>query len=192
MKYLVEVKYYFVLDVLYISGTFDFIFYIIVLITEIIIHKVNRSYALLFQFYYFYKEYGAGYIIIRFIIGFLFPGIILSVLELVILKELTPNYIIICYVLGKIPLTIIGYDDYKIWIILVISIFQIIFILFYLEILEFNFCSLNKNTKKSIMGRENEQIYNSKDIEIDLKGYDISEIMKKQELEDLEEEKEED
>ena len=102
------------------------------------------------------------------------------------------NYVLIAYALSYIPYTLIVNEGYVRWIILVISIFQIMSLLFYLEILEFNFCSLNKNTKKSIMGRENEQLYNSKDIEIDLKGYDISEIMKKQELEDLEEEKEED
>jgi hypothetical protein len=45
-----------------------------------------------------------------------------------------------------------------------------------LEILEYNFCSLNKNTKKSITEREHKQSINEindeDDDEIDIKGYD--------------------
>ena len=70
------------------------------------------------------------------------------------------------------------------WIVLILSLFQILFILFYLEILEFNFCSLNKNTKKSIAERERKQSIdesNDIDYEIDIKGYDISENVKIQE-----------
>ena len=39
--------------------------------------------------------------------------------------------------------------------------FQIIALLFYIEIFEFNFCGLNKNTKKNILLREKEEIKNS-------------------------------
>ena len=63
----------------------------------------------------------------------------------------------------------------------VLSIFQILSLLFYLEILEYNFCSLNKNTKKSIEDRVNNQLGegdNYDDDEIDMKGYDISESIK--------------
>ena len=34
--------------------------------------------------------------------------------------------------------------------------FQILSLLFYLEIVEYNFCNLNKNTKRNILLRENE------------------------------------
>ena len=83
-------------------------------------------------------------------------------------------------------------DDKKRWIIFAIFLIQIFILLFYLEILEFNFCSLNKNTKKSIIERESKESFTIEDInreneldnEIELKGYDIGEIMKKQYLED--------
>ena len=113
----------------------------------------------------------------------------MSLLELIILKELTPNYVLIAYALSYIPYTLIVNEEYVRWIILVISIFQIMSLLFYLEILEFNFCSLNKNTKKSIMGRENNFGFNFEDNEIDSKGYELSDIMKRQEMEDDEENK---
>ena len=65
------------------------------------------------------------------------------------------------------------------------------FFLFYLEILEYNFCSLNKNTKKHISERERKQsIEESNDIdnEIDIKGYDISDTLKTQDkIKDLNE-----
>ena len=57
--------------------------------------------------------------------------------------------------------------------------FQIIALLFYIEIFEFNFCGLNKNTKKNILLREKEDIrntdYKNEDIIVELKeGYLIT------------------
>ena len=127
--------------------------------------------------------------ILRFIIGFIIEGMILFPLEVIIIKELTPNYVIIAYALSKIPTSIIEIEDNKNrWIILAISIVQIICLLFYLEILECNFCSLNKNTKKSIIIRERSELYTSQDIdtEIELKGYEIGDIIINQELEEIE------
>ena len=190
LKYLVEKKYYFTFDIIGILGSFDFIFTLISFIIEIIVNKVKRNYSMIFQFYFFYKEHHTWYMILRFLIGFIIEGIIISTLEIVILKELTPNYVIISYALSKIPIYIVGNEGNNRWIILAISIIQIISLLFYLEILEFNFCSLNKNTKKSIIKRERIESYTSQSIveldnEIELKGYDIGEIMEKQELDEL-------
>ena len=93
---------------------------------------------------------------------------------------LTPNYVIIAYELGKIPTAI------NKWFISLISIFQVLCLLFYLEIFECNFCSLNKNTKKNIVERvySEPNIYlNDNDNEILIDGYDISESIIKQEKE---------
>ena len=108
----------------------------------------------------------------------------MSIFDGLIVSELTPNYCAIVCELGKIPTTIYSIEGYKKWIILVLSIFQILSLLFYLEILEYNFCSLNKNTKKSIEDRVNNQLDegdNDDDDEIVMKGYDISESIKIQE-----------
>ena len=69
------------------------------------------------------------------------------------------------------------------------------FFLFYLQILEFNFCNLNKNTKRNIKEREIKQSIEEnnedEDYEIDIKGYDFSENVKIQnKIEDLNEMKE--
>ena len=84
-------------------------------------------------------------------------------IEFIILYKLSPNYIIICFELGKILSTIIGNEGTKRWIIILISILQIIFLSFYLEIFEFNFCSLNKNTKRNIKQSLNLQGYQNVD-----------------------------
>ena len=61
----------------------------------------------------------------------------------------------------------------------------------YLEILEYNFCSLNKNTKKSIEERGirnsiSESDINDEDCEVDIKGYNVTEIIKTEDkIEDL-------
>ena len=76
----------------------------------------------------------------------------------------------------------------KRWIVLLLSIIQIFISLFYLEILEYNFCSLNANTKKNIEERVRSQInedIDDKDNEIAFKGYDISELMDIKEMDDI-------
>ena len=40
------------------------------------------------------------------------------------------------------------------WFCIIFFFFQILSLLFYLEILEYNFCNLNLNTKKNILKRE--------------------------------------
>ena len=118
------------------------------------------------------------------------------------MKELTPNFVVIAYGLARIPSSIIELDSVNRWIILIISIIQVIFILFYLEIIEYNFCNLNKNTKKNISEREldlknyfNDNNNDDDNIdEISIKGYDITEGFKNggRNLTELSEEKSED
>ena len=92
----------------------------------------------------------------------------------------------------KIPSTLLATESNNRWLILIISIFQIICLLFYLEIFEFNFCSLNENTKRNIEERMiNESKENTDDIDnngnnddrIIIKGYDITDGINKQDIE---------
>ena len=108
----------------------------------------------------------------------------MDILEFVILDRLTPNYIIIGFEIGKIPSNIIETENDKKWVVLVLSILQVVSLLLYLEIIEFNFCKLNKNTKKNIERRlllqSNED---NEENEIAIKDYDISEAIIQQEME---------
>ena len=135
--------------------------------------------------------------IIRFLKGLIVIGFFIDILEIIILDKLTPNYIIIGYEIGKIQSNIInfvktedyqGYKNLKVLVLIsliILSILQAITLLFYLEIFEFNFCSLNKNTKKNIEKRERLLSINNfntdKDNEsvIEIKGYTISNTFRK-------------
>ena len=99
--------------------------------------------------------------------------------------------------MGKIPASIVVTEGVEIWLLLIVSIFQIIGLLFYLEIFEYNFCSLNKNTKRLISIRErndSEIVNNDYEEKISIGGYYISEFTKKSTeiVEKQEEEKDED
>ena len=106
-------------------------------------------------------------------------------IEMKIVDMLGPSFVYVSYQISRIPSTIMSIEGNNKWIVLILSLFQILFILFYLEILEFNFCSLNKNTKKNIKDREHRlsisENNDNYDDEIDLKGYDISGAIKIQE-----------
>ena len=153
-KYLIDFKYYY-LDILFIYGIFCFICYFLSFIIIIIIHRSNGSYEIYKEFYYFYNEKGVLYMIFRFIIfGLLLQGFVADILEFLILDKLSPIYIIIGFEMGMIPSNIIANEDSNRLLVLIVSVLQFLSLLFYLEILEFNFCSLNENTQKNIKERE--------------------------------------
>ena len=185
------------MDVLLLLGIINLILHFITFGIILLIQNQNGENTLINLCKEYYDELGIGYMILRFLFGLVFIGFFVGILEFLILNELTPNYVIIGYALGKIPTYIINSEGINRQIILIISIFQIIILLFYLEIFEYNFCSLNKNTKRNILEREQKQRYDSNEndesSEIIIKGYDMRESLKIQEreLEEKEEEEEE-
>ena len=82
-----------------------------------------------------------------------FVGFSVGIIEFLILDKITPNYVVISYEMGRIPASIVVTEGIERWLLLIVSIFQIIGLVFYLEIFEYNFCSLNKNTKRLISER---------------------------------------
>ena len=184
-KYLIEFKYYYFLDVLFMLGIINLIIHIISFLIILAIQNSNgTTETLIVLFKEYYNEYGIGHMIFRFLFALVSIGFFIGILEFLILDKLTPNYVIIGFELGKIPTTLITTEGIYRWIVLVISIFQIISLLFYLEIFEYNFCSLNENTKRSISEREQRQfMVDNDDNEIVFKGYDLSELIKNEEKE---------
>ena len=183
-KYLMERKYYHYMDILFIMGIFDCFLFLFSLVIIPIAQKTKGSYKLIFQFYEFYNESGDGKMILIFFMNLVMKGLMIFLIEMKIVDMLGPSFVYVSYQISRIPSTIMSIEGNNKWIVLILSLFQILFILFYLEILEFNFCSLNKNTKKSIAERERKQSIdesNDIDYEIDIKGYDISENVKIQE-----------
>ena len=190
-KYLMEKKYYYYMDILFIMGIFDCILYILSFGIILLVQHIKGTNKLIFQFYDYYNEFGSGKMILIYLFGLIPRGLLLFFLEMKIIDMFEPSFVYLSYVIGKIPPTIILIKGNNRWVVLALSLFQVLFILFYLEILEYNFCSLNKNTKKHISERERKQsIEESNDIdnEIDIKGYDISDTLKTQDkIKDLNE-----
>ena len=183
-KYLIEFKYYYFLDVLFMLGIINLIIHIISFLIILAIQNSNgTTETLIVLFKEYYNEYGIWHMIFRFLFALVSIGFFIGILEFLILGKLTPNYVIIGFELGKIPTTLITTEGIYRWIVLVISIFQIISLLFYLEIFEYNFCSLNKNTKRNISEREKSEFMVDNDDEIIFKGYDLSEFVKNEEKE---------
>ena len=190
LKYLMEFKYYFSLDVLFFSGICFFINIFGTLVLFMFIHKANGSDELTLKFYEFYNEFGLWIMIEHFLLGLIAYGLIASELEFIIFEKLSPIYVFISYQAAKIPSSLVNSEGIYRWLIFIVSVFQIICLLFYLEIFECNFCSLSKNTKRNIEKRsafeqeKNLLIENDKDSFIIIKGgYDITEMVKKQEVE---------
>ena len=185
-KYLMEKKYYHFTDILFAVGIFDLLLFSLPLGIILIEQKIRGTYKLIFQFYEYYKNYGSWRMISIFLVGLIPRGLILFLLEVKIIDTLNPNFLIISYQIGKMPANIISIEGNNKWIVLVLQILQIFIGLFYLEILEYNFCSLNKNTIKNISERGHRQsiseINDNDDDEIEIKeGYDIRESIKTQE-----------
>ena len=157
-KYLIEFKYYYFLDILLAEGIIHFSFVLIAFFSLLLIQNINDSKTILSDFSDYYEEFGIGKILLLFFLNLIVTGFFIGFIDFLILKELTPNFVIIAYELARIPSSIIKNGGINRYIILIISLFQIIFLLFYLEIFEYNFCSLNKNTKRSISEREKNQI----------------------------------
>ena len=190
-KTLMERKYYHFMDVLFITGIIDSILYFLTFIFILIVQNIRGTYGLIFKFYEYYENYGAWQMISIFLTGFIPRGMILFMLELKILDILGPNFVYMSYQIGKMPSTIISIEGNEKWAVLVLSIIEIFIFMFYLEILEYNFCSLNKNTKKGIEERGirysiSESDINDEDCEVDIKGYNVTEIIKTEDkIEDL-------
>ena len=189
LKYMIEHNYYFYMDLLFIFGIFYISTILIALIINIIIQNANGSNSEIFRFYNTYNENGSSYMITIFLMGTFIYGIIISMFEFLIVDKFTSSHVIIGYMIGKIPSTIIEAEDNKRWILSIISIFQIIILLFYLEIFEYNFCSLNRNTKRQISMRQENDLIQRRDSGISFDGYSIPKhllLLQQKEMDNLE------
>ena len=185
-KYLIEFKYYYFLDPLLAEGIIHFFLTLLSFFGILLIQNLNDSKTtIISEFSDYYYKFGISNILLHFFVSLIFKGFFIGLLDFLILNELTPNFVIIAFELSRIPSSIIKQKDSYRWYILIISIIQVIFLLFYLEIIEYNFCSLNKNTKKNISERElklKEEINNldndNNDDQLTIEGYDIADGLK--------------
>ena len=72
---------------------------------------------------------------------------------LLTLESLSPNHMMISYAISKMANILANSQSNKKWHSLILFAILFIILLFFLEIFEFNFCNLNKNTKRNIEER---------------------------------------
>jgi hypothetical protein len=153
IKYMMDTKYYYYWEILFISGVTNLITYSLSFIILYSIKKTTNNPDIFINLDYFSKE-NIGNIIIRCFVKFIFYGVAYNILEMATLNKFSLNYIFACYELSKMPGIFIENETLLDWLSIIPALLQLIILLFYLEIFEYNFCNLNKNTKRNIQARE--------------------------------------
>ena len=148
-KYMMEKLYYPYWNIAFIPGmimifvTFGFLF--IALIDS---DKENSKIGFISSFYLFYTESDAGTIIAKIFVDFILH-LIMCPLNILIIYYFTPNFILIIFMLTRITQNLIDNSTDKLYCI-IFYFFQFFALMIHLEILELNFCDLNKFTKRNI------------------------------------------
>ena len=149
LKYLMDYKYKQYWNILLAIGLMNFLLGIINFIIQLILDNIQ----LLEMLKYYFTNTGVGYIILRFFVEFIFDGLFREMIKFVIIKNFSPDYILIGNQAALIFVDIYLIDEKYQYSSILLFILLIFSLLFYLEILEYNFCDLNKNTKRNIQLR---------------------------------------
>ena len=157
MKYLIDKKYHSYWNILFFYGLFLFIILSINFIIIIIKDPYNNS------FFEIIRNAEIKFFILNFFLDAILNVYSRLLLILIILDSFSLNYGLLSFTLNTIIINFIecvsDFNKYKNYLYFLIPVFfQLLSLLFYLEILEFNFCNLNKNTKRNIMLREEEEM----------------------------------
>ena len=187
IKYMLEIKYHYYWNIIFIRGIYNLFISLIIFGILLTIKILTNNHNILVNLDYYYNN--VYIIIIHFIIEIIIGGFIFSLLEMKSLSEFSPNHIFACLEISKIPNEFIGNNNNLLsWLSIIPIILQIISLLFYLEIFEYNFCNLNKDTKRNIQIREKndsldlETEEKQKNIEL-IPGYLIEESEQKEDEE---------
>ena len=104
-----------------------------------------------------------GLLISRYLI-YMILQFFFGLLKILTLAYFTPNHLLICLNLSKFVTALIGIETQIKYLCIIPFAFQFFSLMVYLEILELNFCGLNKNTKRNIQKREKEEDIHLKNI----------------------------
>ena len=176
IKYMMDVKYHSLYNMIFFRGVSEFFSNSIIFSIELIIKFEYNNNDVLISLQEYDKS-KIGQIVIRFFYGLIFDGFLNSILIFQTINLFNPNFIFVCYEISKIANIFFYIDELSdsLITIIIIFIFQIISLLFYIEIFEYNFCGLNKNTKKNIILRERKEIdnddINKDEIVVELNNY---------------------
>ena len=172
-KYLMDKFYYPYWNIPFIPG---FILFIIATITLIITLtdplKANNESIYIKDFYLYFTQ-DAGRIVGK-ILVYLVLYIIMSPLTILTIYYFTPNFIFIVLQFSRITEHLIDIKAKQLYII-IFYVIQLIALMIHLEIIELNFCGLNKFTKQNIELRGIDDLNSEdRDSTVGLNSFDIN------------------
>ena len=149
-KYMMEKLYYPYWNIVLVPGIILFSLCTLMLIFILIIGR-NTEITLAKGFYEYFDEIPPAIIAGKFLINIIL-NFCLSTFSILTLFHFFPDYVLISVSLSKFVNYLLDNKTDKYYFI-VFFILQFICLLFYLEIFELNFCKLNKNTRRNIQNR---------------------------------------
>ena len=154
LKYMMDKLYYQYTEIILYWGLIGLVEKIIIFSGLSIYEYVNNIDGYLFEVKKYFEETNvASIIFIQFFYYILDGGIYNSLIAL-LLFYLRPNHLIITdEIYAYLNMILYGEKPNKGYSVIIFA-FQMLALLFYFEILELNFCGLNKNTAKNIQERE--------------------------------------
>ena len=154
-KYMMDKLYYHYSEIVLYWGILGLIAKFIIF-SSLAVHEYvnNIDNSILHGLYTYFKETSVVIIIFYQFFYYIIYNFLYYVLIIVMIYYLRPNHMIISDEIQEIQ-ELIFYEDWpnKYYALIPLSL-QMLALLFYFEILEFNFCGLNKNTAKNIKKRE--------------------------------------
>ena len=175
-KYMMNNLYYHYWSVSFSYGLFTLIIAIFSLIFVYIVGDKNDENNIYYSYFQFLKNTEFRYLFPRILSWIIIYGL-LEIFKLLALESLTPNHMMISYEIGKIANILYSSKSRRKWHSLILFAIQFIILLFFLEVFEFNFCNLNKNTRRNIEERSLTSMDMRESInsvnELDIEGYSI-------------------
>ena len=154
-KYMMEKLYYPYWNVVLVPGIILFVLNTTILIFILFVGK-DSDISLATGFYNYFNDVEPGIIIGKFILNVIL-NFLLSTFTILTLFNFTPDYVLISVSLSKFVNFLIDYQSDRYYFI-IFFILQFFCLLLYLEIIELNFCNLNKNTRRNIQIRGDEDL----------------------------------
>ena len=133
----------------YFCSTFEIWFY--EGFFEIIINIILLIYANKDNFSDYYKNLNSKEI--RIFILLMFSRLSFKIFSLLTIKYFTPSHAVLLLIIGEISFAFDAENNYKLYLTIIIYSIILFMILVFTEIIELNFCNLQKYTKKNIAER---------------------------------------
>ena len=170
-KYMMEALYYPYWRICFCLGLGFFAANTILLIY--VLSDKNSSFFMAQAFYYYFEDFSVGKMIGKQILVIVF-SIINTELSILNIYYFNPNFLLICYQISKFVQVLIDEKAPGKYYCIIYFIVQFFSLMIYLEIIEMNFCGLNKNTKRNIQIRSDNELLKQDDRDFSIGAININ------------------